>query len=62
MPDSEKYQLCLEAICNSGCDAVRATIDALEHDLEVPQTGELDEDQRRQILEELKAIMAVYDR
>ena len=62
MPDSEKYQQCLEAICNSGCDAVRATIDALENNLEVSQTSELSGQQRDSILSELKAIMAVYDR
>lgn len=61
MQDQDKYQQCLEAICGSGCEAVRATIEAMEENQEVSQTSSLDEDQRRTILEDLKAIMAVYD-
>ena len=62
MPDSERIPQCIEAICECGCDVVRATIAAMEQGQRVAQVEGMDESQRRQVLAELKAIMAVYDR
>lgn len=61
MPRSSKVQQCVEALCLNGCEAVRATIDALERDLPVAQTEAMEEHERTAVLAELKAIMAVYD-
>lgn len=61
MHRSSKVQLCVEALCQNGCQAVRATIDALERDLPVAQTEAMDDQERAAVLAELKAIMAVYD-
>jgi hypothetical protein len=52
---------CIEAMCQCGCDAVRATIEALKLGDEIPQVALLSSDEKRRVLEELKAIMAVYD-
>jgi hypothetical protein len=60
-----KHQMvtdCVEALCKCGCNAVRATISAMERGLPVPQTEGLTEQQREFVLSELKAIMAVYDK
>ena len=51
---------CVELICNKGCRAVRTDIEALEQGLPVEGLGELPEGLRRQVLAELKEIMAVY--
>lgn len=52
---------CVEALCLTGCDMVRATIKAMEEGLPVAQTDGLNADEKRKVLEELRAIMAVYD-
>jgi hypothetical protein len=62
MSDSNNVSACVEAVCLLGCDAVRATIAALETGLPVAQAEGLDTEQRNHLLAELKAIMAVYDR
>lgn len=61
MPHSIRVQQCVEALCQNGCEAVRATIHALERDLPVALTDTMDEDERAAVLAELRAIMAVYD-
>lgn len=61
MQRPSKVQQCVEALCLNGCQAVRATIDALERDLPVAQTEAMDAHERAAVLAELKAIMAVYD-
>lgn len=53
---------CIESLCECGCDAVRATISAMEASLPVAQTEGMDRQQQQQVLDELKAIMAVYDK
>jgi hypothetical protein len=58
----DRVQQCVEALCLNGCEAVRATIRALEEDVPVAQTEGLDGGQRAAVLRELKAIMAVYNR
>jgi hypothetical protein len=62
MQNSETVQQCVEALCGNGCEAVRATISALERDLPVALADGLNPEQREAVLHELKAIMAVYDR
>jgi len=51
---------CVELICNKGCRAVRADILALEEGRPVEGLGCLPEELRRQVLAELREIMAVY--
>ncbi len=58
---SENVTQCIEALCQCGCEAVRATIAAMEANLTVPQVTNLSHDERLLVLQELKAIMAVYD-
>lgn len=59
--NSEQISQCIDALCQCGCDAVRATIIALENGITVPQVDILSEAERRLVLDELKAVMAVYD-
>jgi len=61
MVNSEQVSQCIEVLCQCGCDAVRATISAMESGAVVPQVNILSEDERRMVLQELKAVMAVYD-
>lgn len=53
---------CVEALCQSGCEMVRATIKAMEEGLPIVQTDGLSAQEKQQVLDELRAIMAVYDR
>jgi len=53
---------CVELVCQNGCREVRTTITRLESEQTVSQVDGLNAAERRQVLEELKAIMAVYDR
>ena len=62
MSDSDSVNQCIEALCQCGCDAVRATITAMETGQQVVQVEGLSEQQRQRVLAELKAIMAVDDR
>ena len=62
MDHSDDINRCIEALCQCGCDAVRATITAMEAGQAVAQTEGMNEVEKRQVLEELRAIMAVYDR
>ncbi len=61
MDHSNKVQQCVEALCQNGCDVVRATIHALERGLPVAQTDTMSDQERKAVLCELKAIMSVYD-
>ncbi|MGM0593578.1 MAG: hypothetical protein ACQETD_03485 [Pseudomonadota bacterium] len=58
---SEQVSQCVENLCQCGCEAVRATISAIESGAAVPQVQTLSEEERRMVLNELKAVMAVYD-
>lgn len=51
----------LDAICNQGCDFVESCIEILEAGGLPEQTCELSDQQRASLLEELQAIMAVYN-
>ena len=50
----------IEAICQQGCGSVRASILTLEQGDDLPETADLDRDERAWVLAELQAIMAVY--
>jgi len=51
---------CIEAICQKGCQQVRRDIRLLEQGRSLPELSHLDIDDRRHVLSELKAVMAVY--
>ena len=51
---------CVEAICNKGCQSVRADIRTLEQGGGVKELQEAPEPVRQAVLQELKHIMAVY--
>jgi len=53
--------LCVEQLCQCGCNDVRNTISLLEANQSVAQVEGLSTHERRQVLAELKEIMAVYD-
>ena len=59
--NSDNINRCVEALCASGCYTVRATIESLELELPLTETRDLDEQEVKTVLLELKAIMAVYD-
>jgi len=59
--DKTKVNQCIEALCQSGCETVRATITSMEMDLHSSQTENLDQDEYEAVLNELKSIMSVYD-
>lgn len=60
--DLHRAHQCVEALCQNGCEAVRATIAALEQGLPAVGTEGLTEAERAAVLRELKAVMAVYTR
>lgn len=59
--DTKQVNQCVDALCQCGCDAVRATISAMEIGAEIPQLQTLNSEERRVVLDELKAVMSVYD-
>ncbi|QKT03439.1 hypothetical protein HUS23_06280 [Ectothiorhodospiraceae bacterium 2226] len=59
--NDRRVNACVEALCQNGCKAVRATIGALRLGLPVPQTEGLTDDERLRVLCELETIMSVYD-
>jgi hypothetical protein len=54
-------ETCVEAICRKGCRAVWSDIDALADGRSIPETSGLTPQERLAVLEELKAVMAVYE-
>jgi hypothetical protein len=48
-------------ICERGCVRVREVIAVLQQGGSTPETQHLNDEERRQVLAELAAIMAVYD-
>ena len=60
--DKIKVNQCIEALCQSGCEAVRATITSMEMDLRSSQTQNLNPHEYEAVLNELKSIMSVYDK
>ena len=59
--DTKQVNQCVDALCQCGCDAVRATISAMEMGADIPQLQTLSSEERSVVLDELKAVMAVYD-
>lgn len=59
--DTKQVNQCVDALCQCGCDAVRATIAAMEAGADIPQVKTLNSEERELVLDELKAVMAVYD-
>jgi len=58
---SMKINQRIEAVCEAGCDAVRASIQTLEAGHQVALTDDLSPDECRQVLSELQSLMSVYD-
>lgn len=58
----QHLQTILESLCLDGCKNVRLHIHAIEHGQLPLQLQALSNAERQQILDELKTIMAVYDR
>ena len=61
MMENNTIQQCVDALCQNGCQAVRAAIEAMELDLPMDCDVSLSSEERSQVLAELKSIMAVYD-
>ena len=59
--DHQKLAQYLEVICQSGCDSVNATIQAMENNQPTSITAQLQPEEQQIVLQELKAIMSVYD-
>lgn len=60
--DQNRIQNCIEQVCQKGCAAVLETIFALEQNRRVDETLDLDVDEIRAMLSELKSIMAIYQK
>ena len=58
---SQKINQRIEAVCEAGCEAVRASIQTLESGHQVALTDDLSPEECQQILLELKSLMSVYD-
>jgi hypothetical protein len=58
--DQAKIAHCIEALCQKGCKEVSRTILAMERGEPMAEARELNTDERRAVLHELKSIMAVY--
>jgi hypothetical protein len=62
MPTSSlKINQRIEAVCEAGCQAVRASIKTLESGHQAALTDDLSPEECQQILFELKTLMSVYD-
>lgn len=61
-PLPHHLQPVVESLCHDGCRTVREHITAIEQGLNIPQIEHLNGAETSQVLEELKTIMAVYDR
>ena len=59
--DQDKISRCVELVCEKGCVEVTATIQMLEAAILIPEMAELIDAERDAVLQELKAIMAVYE-
>lgn len=59
--DDPKLNDYLDHLCNQGCTVVRETIEQMEAGDAVPELASLKPSEQQRLLQELKAIMAVYD-
>lgn len=53
--------MCVDSLCEQGCDRVNACISALQNGDDFPEVAGMSATDRQVVLEELVAIMAVYD-
>jgi len=60
--DQAKIDRSVEVLCHRGCKEVMRFIGLLERNEPLPEMEALDLSERSVVLQELKAIMAVYDR
>ncbi|MGE5027361.1 MAG: hypothetical protein ACM3JK_02710 [Betaproteobacteria bacterium] len=58
--DASKIARCIETLCQKGCREVTQIILALEQEAPLEDVRELSAEERQAVLDELKAIMAVY--
>jgi hypothetical protein len=58
---STTVEACVDAVCEQGCSHVNACIRALRNGEEFPEVAGMPEGDRLLLLQELVAIMAVYD-
>ena len=61
MADKKDVDSCIERLCQKGCRAVWDDIAALERGDPLPETQGLAGDEISIVLNELKAVMAVYE-
>lgn len=59
--EHQKLAEYLEIVCQSGCEAVNATIKAMENNQPTAVTEELSPEEKEMVLRELKSIMSVYN-
>lgn len=60
--DQAKINRCIDVFCHRGCREVTRIIGVLERSEPLSETDGLNTAERGEVLRELKAIMAVYDR
>ena len=60
--DQAKINSCVDVLCHKGCREVNRAIAVLELNEPLPETDGLNTVECEEVLRELKAIMAVYDR
>lgn len=60
--DQAKINRCIDVLCHRGCREVTRVIGVLERSEPLSETDGLNSAERGEVLRELKAIMAVYDR
>ncbi len=60
MAVSKKIEHCVEMVCRKGCKLVWHDIATLEQGRSLPETHDLSLSEQQEVLQELKAIMAVY--
>jgi hypothetical protein len=59
--EENTVQVCVDSLCEQGCDRVNACISALQNGDDFPEVAGMSATDRQVVLEELVAIMAVYD-
>lgn len=60
--NQHRINIIVEALCERGCLEVNSIIERLSAGDAVEGTTDLSDEERRQVLLELEAIMAVYDK
>lgn len=59
--DQSVVEQCVERLCHKGCRAVWSDIDALTSGQSLPETEGLSKIEIQAVVNELKAVMAVYE-